>query len=255
MRGVTPRPLPKPATPDVVPPPRESFRRSSVALRAVRPSSASLLFGPKLLVRALGRVLGGEPAAERFLRDVLEEAGFVRVPDAAEPYTAFVRDQIVPRLLPFVRLGDLHDFVRRTLGEEEGVQPEPLQSRGSASSPVRQRPRVAVVVTDSMRRLSLARALVRDRFDVEAFSRPKDVLAADPFHALVLALDAEGEGVVRALADRRVRSGLVLLADEATERDAHRRAIDVWPNDRVAIVARDAQPNALCARVRIVLES
>jgi hypothetical protein len=106
-----------------------------------------------------------------------------------------------------------------------------------------------------MRRLSLARALVRDRFDVEAFARAQDVLRADPFHALVLVLDKEGETVVRALAERKIRAGLVLLDDELTDRDAHRRAIDAWTNDRVAIVARDAQPNALCARVRIVVES
>jgi hypothetical protein len=243
-----------------VPPP---FRRSSVAIPAARPSTPHLLFGPTLLVRSLARALGGEKPAERFLRDVLDETGLVRVPDGREAFVEFVRDQLLPRLMPYVRLGDLHELVRRTIGEEEGVQPPPLSegrtlgagSLGASSVPAKERPRVAVVVPDAMRRLSLARALVRDRFDVEAFSRPKDVLAADPFHALVLVLDEEGEGVVRALAERKIRAGLVLLDDESTDRDAHRRAIDAWTNDRVAIVARDAQPSALCARVRIVVES
>jgi hypothetical protein len=231
-----------------------------VALQAVRPSSPNLLFGPTLLVRSLARALGGEKPAERFLRDVLDETGLVRVPDGREAYVEFVREQLLPRLMPFVRLGDLHELVRRTIGEEEGVQPPPLsddgRTLGTSSSPVKERPRVAVVVPDAMRRLSLARALVRDRFDVEAFSRPKDVLEAEPFHALVLVLDEEGESVVRALAERKIRAGLVLLDDDRTsDRDAHRRAIDAWANDRVAIVAKDAQPNALCARVRIVVES
>ena len=229
-----------------------------MALNAVRPSSASLLFGPTLLVRSLARALGGEKPAERFLRDVLEEIGLARVPDGREPFVEFVRDQLLPRLMPFVRLSELHELVRRTIGEEEGVQPPTLRrgaDGGTSSSPAKERPRVAVVVPDAMRRLSLARALVRDRFDVEAFSRSTDVLAADPFHALVLVLDEEAEGVVRTLAQRKVRAGLVLLDDEATDREAHRRAIDAWTNDRVAIVAKDAQPNALCARVRIVVES
>lgn len=232
------------------------FRRSSVALQAVRPSAPSLLFGPVVLVRALGRALGGEKPAERFLRDVLEETGLARVPDGQEAFVEFVRDQVLPRLMPFVRLGDLHDLVRRTIGEEEGVQPEPLHAASRfGSSPAKERPRVAVVVGDPMRRLSIARALVRDRFDVEAFSRAKDVLSAEPFHALVLALDDEAEKVVASLAEKRLRAGLVLLDDATTDRDAHRRAIDVWSNDRVAIVAKDAQPRDVCARVRIVVES
>src|SRR5205807_7915473 len=143
--------------------------------------------GRTLLVRSLARALGGEKQAERFLRDVLDETGLVRVPDGREAFVEFVRDQLLPRLMPFVRLGDLHELVRRTIGEEEGVQPETLnegRTLGTSSAPAKERPRVAVVVPDAMRRLSLARALVRDRFDVEAFSRPNDVLAAEPFHAL-----------------------------------------------------------------------
>jgi hypothetical protein len=50
----------------------------------------------------------------------------------------------------------------------------------------------------------------------------------------------------------KTRAGLVLY-DDAPARAAIKRTIDGWPTDRVALVARDANPAALCARVRIVV--
>ena len=228
------------------------FRPTSTAIRAVRPS-LQLFEGKTSLLRALSRQLGGDEIAADFLSNTLEDSGLAFVPEGREPFVAFVREEILPRLMPIVRLEQLHDVVRRTIGEEGSLHPPPLKKHGSTPSEERRgRPRVIVVEPDAFRRVAIARSLVRAGFDVEVVAHADEALSVDAFHAIVLAMDADGERVVGELSKRRTRAGLVTYDDPAA-RDALRRAIDLWPSDRVAILARDAQPATLCARVRIVI--
>ena len=235
--------------------PEGPFRPTSTALQAVRPSG-TLHLGRVTLLRALARVLGGEQPAESFLRDALDDAGLGKVPEGPEPFVQFVREEILPRLMPLVRLEKLHDLVRRTIGEEGSIHPPPLKPSGSApgEKPVHAaRARVVVVESDALRRVELARALVRAGFDVEVVSSAVEVLRVDAFHAVVVALDLEGLRVIDELVARRTRAGLVTY-DEPSAREQLRDVIDRWPTDRVSIVTRDASPALLCSRVRIVLE-
>ena len=214
-----------------------------------------VLTGKGPLLKALSRALDGDGPALEFLRMVLWDAGMEAVPDAREAYQAFVREEVLPRLVPMVRLERLHDLVRRTIGEEGSIHPPPLKTHGAAPgaaiSPAR-RARVVIVEADAFRRIAVSRELVRAGFDVEVVATPIEVLRLDAFHALVLALDGDGEGVVRKLAETRTRAGLVTY-DAPTARDSIKRTIDLWPSDRVAVVARDAPPATLCARVKIVV--
>lgn len=226
-------------------------------MRAVRPPPVLTGKGPllKALARALAPTEGdGDVAATEFLRMVLWDAGMEAVPDAREAYQAFVREEVLPRLMPLVRLDKLHDLVRRTIGEEGSVHPPPLKAHGSVPGdktiPAR-RARVVIVEPDAFRRIGMSRELVRAGFDVEVVATPPEVLSVEAFHALVISLDREGELVVRKLAESGTRAGLVTFESEAG-RDAVKRVIERWPNDRVAVVARDAPPATLCARVKIV---
>jgi hypothetical protein len=232
-----------------------AFRPPSVALRAVRPSVAIHL-GRISLLRALSHALGDDTAADEFLRDALDDSGMAGVPEGREAFVSFVREEVLPRLMPIVRLERLHDLVRRTIGEEGSLHPPPLKPHGSAPGPAARRPtrpRVIVIEPDPMRRVAISRALVRDGFDVEGLATAEEALHVEAFHAIVMPLDEGGERVVAELAKRRTRAGLVTF-DDTGARDALRRAIEAWPTDRVAIVGRDAQPQQLCSRVRIVLE-
>jgi hypothetical protein len=215
-----------------------------------------VLAGRGILVRALGRVLGGDVAAEDWLRLALEDAGMDVVPEGRDAFETFVREEILPRLMPDVRLDQLHDLVRRTIGEEGSLHPPPLRPLGAAPGihvrPATQRPRIVLVEPDSFRRMSFSRELVRGGFDVEVVAHAEEVPALDAFHALVLSLDPKGEKMARGLADTRTRAGLVVW-DEPEHRDAHRRMIDLWPSDRFALIGRDAPPSMLAARIRMVL--
>jgi hypothetical protein len=205
------------------------------------------------LLRSLSKVLGGDTSAEMFLRDVLDEAGLSTVPQGQEPFAMFVREELLPRLMPLIRLERVHDFVRRTIGDEASLHPAPLKSHGSTPGEQRKgRARVVVVEPDAMRRVSASRALVRE-FDVEVVATAEEVLRVDAFHAIVLGLNASGAKVVEELARNKTRAGLVVY-DEPATRLALRRAIDVWPNDRVSTLSRDASSAVLCARVRIVVD-
>ena len=236
----------------MVPYPREPFRKTSTAIRAVR--EPIVLAGRDSLLRAIGRHLGGAMAADEFLRDVLQDAQLDFVPEGRDAFSAFVREEILPRLMPLLRLEQVHDLVRRTIGEEGSLFPPPLKPHGGGTARERGpavRPRVVVVEPDAMRRVNLSRALVRDGFDVEVVPFAAEVLALDAFHVVVMTLDPEGERVVEELVRRSTRAGLVLYDDPAL-REAAKRAIDRWPNDRVSLVAPDALASTLCARVRIV---
>jgi hypothetical protein len=215
-----------------------------------------VLTGRGILVRALGRVLGGDLAAEEWLRLALEDAGMDVVPEGRDAFETFVREEILPRLMPDVRLDQLHDLVRRTIGEEGSLHPPPLRPLGAAPGihvrPATQRPRIVLVEPDSFRRISFSRELVRGGFDVEVVAHADEVPSLDAFHALVLSLDPSGERMARSLADKRTRAGLVAW-DEPEHRDAHRRMIDLWPSDRFALIGRDAPPSMLAARIRMVL--
>jgi hypothetical protein len=208
------------------------------------------------LLRALGKVLGETVAAEEWLRLALEDAGMDVVPEGRDAFDAFVREEILPRLMPDVRLDQLHDLVRRTIGEEGSLHPPPLKPLGAAPGialqPPRQRPRVVIVEPDSFRRVAFSRELVRGGFDVEVASQAEEVLSLDAFHVLVMSLDKAGEKMATTLAEKRTRAGLVAW-DQPEHRDAHRRIIDLWPSDRFALVARDAAPAMLAARIRLVL--
>ena len=220
------------------------------------PAVPTLLVSRSILVRALGRVLGGDVAAEEWLRLALDDAGMDSVPEGRDAFEAFVREEMLPRLMPDVRLDQLHDLVRRTIGEEGSIHPPPLKPHGAAPGiplrPSTQRPRVILVEPDSFRRVSFSRELVRGGFDVEVVGSSEEVLSLDAFHVLVLSLDAAGEKVARVLAEKRTRSGLVAW-DQLEHRDAHRRLIDLWPSDRFALIPRDAPPAMLAARIRMVL--
>jgi len=224
-------------------------------MRAVRP--APVLTGKGPLLKALSHALDGERAAIEFLRMVLWDAGMEAVPDTREPYQAFVRDEVLPRLMPLVRLDKMHDLVRRTIGEEGSIHPPPLKSHGAVpgerAAPAR-RARVVIVEPDAFRRIAISRELVRAGFDVEVVASANEVLRLEAFHVVVLPLDGEGEAVARKLAESGTRAGLVTYDPPNPEaRAAIKRTIDAWPTDRVSIVARDAAPATLCARVKIVV--
>jgi hypothetical protein len=218
-------------------------------MNAVRP--APVLPGRGTLLKALEHALGSEGEAREFLRLVLWDAGMDAVPEGRLPFEAFVREEVLPRLMPMVRLDRLHDLVRRTIGEEGSMHPAPLKPYGATPGQKPQgRPRVVIVEPDAFRRVGISRELVRE-FDVEVVTSAEDVLRVDAFHAVVMVLDAAGEKVARTLADRKTRAGLVLY-DDPKQREAVKSIIDAWPSDRVSIVARDAAPAVLSSRVRIV---
>jgi len=222
-------------------------------MNAVQPLRA-VLPGRGTLLRALAHALGSEREANEFLRAVLWDAGMHSVPENAPGFETFVREEILPRLMPLARLDRLHDLVRRTIGEEGSIHPPPLKKHGAApgQSPAPAvRPRVVIVEPDAFRRISGSRELVRGGFDVEVVASADEVLRVEAFHAVVMHLDDAGVGVARELAKRGTRAGLVIYDDPA-KRDAVKQIIDAWPNDRVSVVARDAAPAVLTSRVRIV---
>lgn len=219
-------------------------------MNAVRTSPAVVL-GKGTLLKALGHALGNEAEAREFLRTVLWDAGMDAVPEGRLPFEAFVREEVLPRLMPIVRLDRLHDLVRRTIGEEGSMHPAPLKSHGAApGEKAKGRARVVIVEPDAFRRVGISRELVRE-FDVEVVTSAEEILGVDAFHAVVMVLDAAGEKVARTLADRKTRAGLVIY-DDPKRRDVVKSIIDAWPSDRVSIVARDAAPAVLSSRVRIV---
>jgi hypothetical protein len=232
-----------------------AFRPSSLSFRAVTDTPAVPHGGQAGLLRALLRQLGNEASAKMFLREVLGDSGYDAVPEARDAYQTFVREEVLPRLLPLVRLEQMHDLVRRTIGEEGSLHPFPLKPHGSVPTPAagpKTRPRVVVVERDAYKRIQISKALVGAGFDVEVVPATRDVHKLEAFHALVMPLDADGERVVQQLVSAKTRAGLVLY-DDPVARAAIKRTIDGWPSDRVALVARDAPPAALCARVRIVV--
>ena len=233
------------------------FRPSSIAMPAAQAPQISPYSGSAGLLRALTRQLGSEGSANLFVREVLSDSGYDAVPEGPELFEVFVREEILPRILPLIRLEQMHDLVRRTIGLEGSLQPMPLKPLGSppaAAGPVvgGPRPRVVVVEPDGSRRIQISKALVRGGFDVEVVGSAQEVLALEAFHVLVMALDAEGAPVIEKLIKLKTRAGLVTY-DEPNSRAAVRDAIDRWPSDRVSLVARDVQPSTLCARVRIVV--
>ena len=218
-------------------------------MSAVR--SVPVLSGRGTLLKALEHTLGNEAEAREFLRVVLWDAGMDAVPEGRHPFESFVREEVLPRLMPMVRLDRLHDLVRRTIGEEGSLHPAPRKPHGSAPGQRAEgRARVVIVEPDAFRRVGISRELVRE-FDVEVVASADEVLRVDAFHAVVMMLDAAGLKVARALADLKTRAGLVVY-DDPTRRDVVKEIIDAWPTDRVSIVARDAAPSMLSSRVRIV---
>jgi hypothetical protein len=213
---------------------------------------APVLPGKGTLLKALEHALGSEKEAREFLRGVLWDAGMDVVPEGRIPFEQFVRDEILPRLMPIARLDRLHDLVRRTIGEEGSLHPAPLKAYGAVpGEKPHGRPRVVIVEPDAFRRVGISRELVRGGFDVEVVAAADEVLRVDAFHAIVMLLDEPGEKVAKLLASRGTRAGLVIY-DDPQRRDAAKKIIDKWPSDRVSIVARDAAPSVLSARVRIV---
>jgi hypothetical protein len=228
-------------------------------MNAVQPAVA-FLPGKGTLSRALARAFGDEATAEAFLEGVLGDAGMDLVPEGRVAFEAFVREEVLPRLVPLVRLEQLHDLVRRTIGEEGSVHPPPVRSYGAlgayappaGSARAARRARVVLVESDSFRRIAISRELVRAGFDVEAIPSAEAVLAVDAFHVLILALDAAGEALVRELSRRGTRAGLVIL-DDPSKRAIVRELLATLNHDRVALVAPDATPATLAARVRVVV--
>jgi len=231
------------------------FRPSSLSMNAVVAPTPPVHAGQAALLRALVRQLGNEHSAKMFLREVLGDSGYDAVPEGRDAYQTFVREEVLPRLLPLIRLEQMHDLVRRTIGEEGSLHPFPLKPHGSAPTPAaapKTRPRVVVVERDAFKRIQISKALVGAGFDVEVVPATRDVHRLEAFHALVMPLDADGERVVQQLVTAKTRAGLVLY-DDPEARAAIKRTIDGWPSDRVALVAREANPASLCARVRIVV--
>jgi hypothetical protein len=223
-------------------------------MNAVRPARTVVLPGRGTLLRALSHALGDDHEASEFLRAVLWDAGMDVVPESPLAFDAFVREEILPRLMPIVRLDRLHDLVRRTIGEEGSVHPPPLKAYGSLPGPAparARRPRVVIVEPEAFRRISSSRDLVRGGFDVEVVTTAEEVLRVEAFHAVVMALDGAGLAVAHELAKQGTRAGLVIY-DDPSRRSAVKTIIDSWPNDRVSVVARDAPPAVLTSRVRIV---
>ncbi len=230
---------------------RGPFRPSSLSMNAVV-EPIPVLTGGATLLKALEHALGGENEARQFLRTVLWDAGMDAVPEARVPFEGFVRDEILPRLVPMVRLDRLHDLVRRTIGDEGSLHAAPLKSYGAIPGErPRGRPRVVIVEPDAFRRVGISRELVRAGFDVEVVASAEEVLRVEAFHAVVMLLDEAAERVAKSLAGRGTRAGLVIY-DDPLRRESARSIIDSWPSDRVSIVARDAPPSVLSSRVRIV---
>lgn len=222
-------------------------------MNAVQPVRA-VLPGRGTLLRALAHTLGNDHDASEFLRAVLWDAAMDAVPETRLGFEAFVRDEVLPRLMPIARLDRLHDLVRRTIGEEGSLHPPPLKAHGAtpgARPAMARRPRVVIVEADAFRRISSSRELVRGGFDVEVVATAAEVLRVEAFHAVVMTLDDGGSSVASELAKRGTRAGLVIY-DDPERRSAMKTVIDGWPNDRVSVVARDAPPSVLTSRVRIV---
>lgn len=233
---------------------RRGFRPSSLSMNAV--AAPVVVLGKPALLRALAHVMRDETKAQKFLQDVLWDAGFDDVPDGPEAFEVFVREEVLPRLLPLARLDEVHDLVRRTIGEEGSLHPPPLRAHGAppagrATTPVR-RPRVVVVEADDGRRLGIARELVRGGMDVEVLTEPGQVLSVDAFHAIVMRLGRDADHVIQTLAGQRTRAGLVTYDDPA-QRPLLKSTIERWPNDRVAVLPFEAAAPLVASRVRIVV--
>ncbi len=233
---------------------RPPFRPSSLSMNAVL--APKVVLGKAALQRALEQVMGSESKAAKFLQDVLWDAAYDEVPDGPEAFESFVREEVLPSLLPFARLEEVHDLVRRTIGEEGNLHAPPLHGHNrapdaNATTPVR-RPRVVVVEKENARRLAIARELVRGGMDVEALGAPDEVLSVDAFHAVVMRLSSESMAVIDALVGQGTRAGLVVY-DEPEQRERLRKTIERWPNDRVAVVPTDAVGSLIASRVRIVV--
>ncbi|GAC1573701.1 MAG: hypothetical protein NVS3B20_24480 [Polyangiales bacterium] len=158
--------------------------------------------------------------------------------------------------MPLLRLDQLHDLVRRTIGAEGSMHPSPLHGYGATPNhnvaPIR-RPRVVVVEPEAHRRIDISRALIQSGFDVEVVATPAAVKGIEAFHAIVMSLDsAESAVIVETLIQQKTRAGLITY-DEPSARQVIKQTIDRWPNDRISLVARDVPAATLSARVKVVL--
>jgi hypothetical protein len=235
--------------------PDHDGRISQLAPRG-RLSHTALLIGPKpALLRALERAFGDAARASRFLTVTLAEAGLADVPSGELEFETFVRADVLSRLVAILPLESVHDVVRRVLGSEGDLHAPPLRPHGAvATSEQRalQRPRVVVVSSQPRELRSRAQALVASGFDVETLTHAARLLMVEPFHVVVMPLDRDGEDLALTLADARTRAGLVTF-DDREHRDAVRRVLDRWPNDRFAIAPAAATPSVICGRVRTVV--
>jgi len=225
-----------------------------------RPSSAEIpaAIAPpqpkrRTLLDALAPRFGTEGARE-FLRAVLADSGRSDVPDDSGRFDAFLREELVPRLVPLCRFDDVERFTRHVMRRGMSIARNKVPTPRVRESVAASRRRVVVLDPDGERRRALCRILVRDGFDVETASSAAGVLSLQPFDVLVLRPGEGSESMLAALARGGARSGVVVF-DEPSARSMIRRMIKMWPNDGFTVASLDATSTAIAARVRIVARS
>jgi hypothetical protein len=221
-----------------------------------RRSQAALLLGPRVaLARALERAFGDADHAQRFLHDTLRECDLDEVPTGEPRFEEFVRDEVLSRLVVRVPLHEVHELVRRVLGEEGERHAPPLRAHGllrESEVSAKARARVVLVEPEGELRRARARALIAAGYDVEIVAQPAALLSTEPFHAVVMRLDQDGEDLAMTMAELGTRAGLVAIV-EPSHPGAVSRVLARWPNERFAVAPAGADVSMICGRVRTVL--
>lgn len=205
----------------------------------------------RVLLAALVPRLGSS-GAHRFLEELLEDSSRPEVPLDSTQFDSFVRDEVVPRLMPLCRVNEIEELTQQTL-HREAPESAPSSRRRRTQPATRARKRVVVLDHDGARARELCRVLVRDGYDVEVISSCEAVPPAGCFDVLVMRNEPGVELLLAELSRGNDELGVVAY-DDPDGRTLIRHAIGIWPNDRFTLAANDAAPSLVAARVRIVAD-
>jgi hypothetical protein len=217
------------------------------------------------LLSLLQLACGSSAAALEVLDRALVLAGRSDLPPTASGLVTFVRAHLIGVLSddigPRLTMALVDDLVAG-IGEVEGAPKEPTVPPASAARPVpRQQPRtshrverflrIALVDADRVGRAALARALLRERWDLTVIDAEQDVassLAGGPVDAAVVdAAHPAALAIVESLL-RRVPELVVVVRSS----DAVRARVDLGRLGvaRVEVCAEQAAPEDLVQAVR-----